>query len=138
MNNKQVQLVQASFEKVKPIVDVAADLFYGRLFELDPTLRPYFKGDLTEQKAKLMKTLAFVVGSLHRPEIITSAVQSLGQRHVGYGVQPSHYETVGSALLWTLAQGLQAEFTPEVESAWTAAYTMLANTMIEASQLSAA
>ena len=132
MNKMQIQLVQESFELVKPITPIAADLFYGRLFELDPSLRPYFKGNLGEQKKKLMTTLTFVVAGLNRPETILPAVRALGQRHVGYGVQAVHYTTVGSALLWTLGQGLGEQFTLEVEAAWTAAYTLLANTMQEA------
>lgn len=130
MNTSQVTLVQESFEQVKPIADAAADLFYGRLFELDPALRPYFKGDLAEQKKKLMQTLAFVVAGLDRPETILPAVQALGQRHVGYGVKDEHYVTVGGALLWTLEQGLGDQFTADVSAAWTAAYTLLANVMM--------
>ncbi|MFO7540315.1 MAG: hemin receptor, partial [Chloroflexota bacterium] len=61
MNQNQIQLVQESFEQVKPIANVAADLFYGRLFEIDPSLRPLFKSDLSEQKHSLMTTLAFAV-----------------------------------------------------------------------------
>ena len=132
MNDIQIQLVQESFELVKPITDVAADLFYGRLFELDPSLRPYFQDDLSAQKDKLMTTLAFAVAGLNRPKTILPAVQALGQRHVGYGVRPEHYQTVGAALLWTLGQGLGDHFTEEVEAAWTAVYTLLANTMMEA------
>ncbi len=132
MNERQIQLVQESFAQVKPIAGVAADLFYGRLFELDPTLRAYFSEDLSTQKDKLMTTLAFAVAGLNRPETILPAVQELGRRHVGYGVCTEHYQTVGAALLWTLAQGLGDQFTPEVEAAWTAVYTLLANTMLEA------
>jgi hemoglobin-like flavoprotein len=132
MNQTQIQSVQDSFEQVKPISDTAATLFYGRLFELDPSLRPYFKGDISEQKNKLMTALAFVVAGLDRPETILPAVQALGKRHVGYGVQDAHYETVGAALLWTLGQGLGEQFTPEVAEAWTAAYTLLAGVMQEA------
>lgn len=134
MNEVQIQLVQESFALVKPIASMAADLFYGRLFELDPALRPLFKGDLQEQKTKLMATLAFAVAGLDRPETILPTVQALGRRHVGYGVRPDHYDTVGAALLWTLAQGLGDRFTPEVEEAWVAAYTLLATVMQEAAQ----
>lgn len=132
MNQLQIQYVQDSFAQVKPIADVAATLFYGRLFELDPTLRPYFKGDLSAQKQKLMTALAFVVAGLDRPETILPAVQALGKRHVGYGARDAHYETVGAALLWTLAQGLGEQFTPDVAAAWAAAYTLLAGVMQEA------
>lgn len=132
MNAHQIQLVQASFEQVKPIADVAADLFYNRLFELDPALRALFKPDLRDQKVKLMATLAFAVGGLKQPEQVLAAVRALGQRHGAYGVRAEHYDTVGAALLWTLAQGLGEAFTLEVEAAWTALYTLVASTMQEA------
>jgi hemoglobin-like flavoprotein len=131
MNPTQVQLVQESFEQVKPIVNVAADLFYDRLFELDPNLRPLFRSDLGQQKHNLMTTLAFAVAGLNKPDKILPAVRQLGARHVGYGVEDHHYQTVGEALLWTLGQGLSEQFTPQVEEAWTAAYTLLAKTMQE-------
>jgi hemoglobin-like flavoprotein len=133
MNQNQIQLVQNSFEQVKPIAHVAAGLFYDRLFELDPGLRPLFKSDLSEQKQKLMTTLTFAIAGLNRPDRILPAVRQLGARHVGYGVQEQHYQTVGAALLWTLGQGLGDQFTPEVEEAWTAVYTVLAQTMQEGS-----
>jgi hemoglobin-like flavoprotein len=134
MNPTQVQLVQDSFEQVKPIVNVAADLFYNRLFELDPNLRPLFKTDLNQQKHNLMSTLAFAVAGLNKPDKILPAVRQLGARHAGYGVEGHHYQTVGEALLWTLGQGLGEQFTPQVEEAWTAAYVLLAKTMQEGVQ----
>lgn len=137
MNQNQIQLVQASFEQVKPIASTAADLFYDRLFELDPSLQWLFKNDLSEQKHNLMTTLAFAVAGLNRPETILPAVRQLGARHVGYGVQEHHYQTVGAALLWTLAQGLGDQFTVEVKEAWTAVYTNLATTMQEAARQTA-
>lgn len=137
MNAHQIQLVQDSFEQVKPIAAVAADLFYTRLFELDPALRALFKPDLTDQKIKLMATLAFAVAGLKQPDQVLTAVRQLGQRHAGYGVRADHYATVGAALLWTLAQGLGEQFTPEVEAAWTALYTLVASTMQEAAAMAA-
>ena len=134
MNPNQIQLVQQSFEQVKPIVETAADLFYDRLFELDPGLRPMFKSDLSEQKRNLMTTLSFAVAGLKKPERILPAVRQLGARHAGYGVQDHHYQTVGQALLWTLAQGLGEQFTTEVEEAWTTVYITLATAMQEAAR----
>lgn len=125
----QINLIQSSFDKVLPIADVAADLFYQRLFELDPSLRPMFPGDLTEQKRKLMHTLTFAVKGLDRLEEIVPAVQNLGRRHAGYGVKPEHYQTVGAALIWTLEQGLGAAFTSETKAAWIEVYTLLASAM---------
>ena len=129
MNPTQIQLVQASFEQVKPIAPLAADLFYTRLFEQAPALRHMFRGDLTEQKQKLMAALTLVVAGLDRPETIVPAVQHLGRKHAGYGAQPADYAAVGAALLWTLERGLGAAFTPAVADAWLAAYTLLAGVM---------
>ncbi|MBK9162397.1 MAG: hemin receptor [Acidobacteria bacterium] len=134
MTNEQIQLVTESFDKIAPRADEAAALFYGRLFEIDPALRGLFKGDLGEQGKKLMQMIGVAVKGLDRLNEIVPAVRSLGARHAGYGVEDSHYETVGSALLWTLAQGLGSDFTSETEEAWAAAYTILAETMKDASR----
>jgi hemoglobin-like flavoprotein len=132
MNNQEVQHLQRSFELVEPIAETAASLFYARLFELDPSLRPMFKSDLKTQGEKLMSTLKLVVVGLDNPEKIVPAVQSLGKRHADYGVEPQHYETVGAALLWTLEKGLGDAYTPDVEDAWKNAITLLSGLMQEA------
>lgn len=137
MNPIQIKLVQDSFQSVSPIADEAAALFYGRLFELDPTLRNLFKGDAKEQGRKLMSMIGAAVRGLNNLEGLVPVVANLGRRHVGYGVMPSHYETVGEALLWTLRQGLGKGFTPPVEAAWTQTYTLLANTMKKAATVPA-
>jgi hemoglobin-like flavoprotein len=129
MDAQPKYLVQSSFQKVAPIAETAATLFYGRLFELDPSLRHMFHGDMKEQGRKLMNMLTLAVRGLDRPEQLIPAVQMLGRRHTGYGVKPEHYDTVGAALLWTLEQGLGEAFTPEVKAAWVEVYTLLANTM---------
>lgn len=132
MNAQQISLVQESFGHVAPIADTAADLFYQRLFELDPGLRSLFKGDLKAQKVKLMQTLSAVARGLHHIEKLIPVVEELGRRHMGYGVKEEHYQTVGAALLWTLEQGLGDLYTPDVAEAWTAAYTLLAGVMQQA------
>lgn len=129
MNTHQITLVEDSFALVLPIVDVAAALFYERLFELDPTLRRMFPSDLKDQGRKLMTMINVAVNSLRRLETIVPAVQALGRRHVHYGVKDEHYAVVGSALLWTLRQGLGDRFTAETEQAWTEVYTTLASVM---------
>jgi hemoglobin-like flavoprotein len=138
MTAEQKLLVQKTFAKVVPIADTAASLFYGRLFEIDPALRPLFKGDLVEQGRKLMQMIGVAVNGLDRLDQIVPAVQQLGVRHVAYGVKDEHYATVAVALLWTLEQGLGPDFTPEVRNAWTAAYTVLADTMKAAAATAAA
>ena len=129
MTPKQIQLVQNSFSLVEPIADTAASLFYDRLFTLDPSLQPMFRGDMKHQRQKLMAALTLVVRGLHDINSIVRAVQHLGRTHAGYGVKDSHYQTVGEALIWTLGQGLGDAFTPDVEGAWLEAYTILATTM---------
>jgi len=129
MEASQVELVQSSFDQVLPIADTAAALFYKRLFELDPSLRRLFHGDIRQQGRKLMDTLRLVVSNLGHLDRVIPGVRALGERHAAYGVEDRHYDTVGSALLWTLDQGLGAAFTCDVTAAWTAAYALLANTM---------
>ncbi|MBR0824413.1 hemin receptor [Bradyrhizobium manausense] len=130
MNPAQIKLVQDSFAKVAPIADQAAVIFYDRLFEVAPSVKAMFPSDLTEQRKKLMATLAVVVGGLSNLETILPAASALAKRHVAYGAKPEHYPVVGSALLWTLEKGLGAAWTAEVASAWTAAYGVLSNFMI--------
>ena len=134
MTPEQVQLVQDSFAKVAAIRDQAAALFYRRLFELDPGLRPLFKGAMTAQGARLMTALGGVVGSLDQLERILPALRALGRRHAAYGVRPEHYATVGEALIWTLQQALGPAFTREMRRAWIDAYGRLAWTMIAAAE----
>ena len=128
----QITLVQESFAKVVPIADTAADLFYGRLFEIAPEVRGMFPDDLGEQKKKLMAMLGTVVGALTRLDQLLPAVRALGARHAGYGVEAGHFVPVGAALLWTLEQGLGEDFTPDVKDAWAAVYAVLSSLMINA------
>jgi hemoglobin-like flavoprotein len=130
MTPDQVTLVQQSFTKVAPISDQAAVIFYDRLFEIAPQVKAMFPSDLTEQRKKLMATLAVVVNGLSNLESILPAASALATRHVGYGAKAEHYPVVGSALLWTLEKGLDAAWTAEVAAAWTAAYGTLSGYMI--------
>lgn len=129
MTPEQAVLVKNSWALVTPIADKAAELFYGKLFELDPELKSLFKGDMTEQGRKLMAMINTAVNGLDKLEAIVPAVEQLGERHVGYGVKDKDYDTVGAALLWTLEAGLGDAFTPEVKEAWTITYGVLATTM---------
>lgn len=131
MNTQQIELVQRTFALAAPMADEIADRFYRRLFELDPSLRPLFHGDIKQQGDKLMTVLAFAVRGLDKPETLLEPVRRLGERHSGYGVQPHHYATVGQALLWTLGQLFGPAFTAEVEDAWATVYGLLAGVMQE-------
>jgi hemoglobin-like flavoprotein len=127
---EQIKLVQQSFAKVAPISEQAAVLFYDRLFEVAPSVKSMFPTDMTEQRKKLMATLAVVVGGLNNLDSILPAASALAKRHVGYGARPEHYPVVGGALLWTLEKGLGDDWTPELAAAWTAAYGTLSGFMI--------
>lgn len=132
MNSEQIDLVQASFAKVAPIAPMAAGLFYGRLFEIAPEVKPLFKGDMDEQGRKLMATLGVVVKGLRQLGEIVPVAQRLAVRHVDFGVKAEHYAPVGSALIWTLEKGLGEDFTPAVKEAWSQAYATLSGVMISA------
>jgi len=129
LTSEQITLVKDSWGKVVPIAGTAAGLFYGKLFEMDPALRPMFTSDMTVQGEKLMRMIGIAVDHLDKLDEIVPAVQELGVKHLDYGVRNSHYDTVGTALLWTLEQGLGEAFTPDVRKAWTEVYTLLASTM---------
>jgi len=130
MTPDQVKLVQQSFSKVAPISEQAAVLFYDRLFEVAPSVRAMFPNDMTEQRKKLMATLAVVVNGLTNLEAVLPAASALAKRHVSYGAKPEHYPVVGGALLWTLEKGLGEAWTPELAAAWTSAYGTLSGYMI--------
>src|SRR6201996_4983126 len=130
MTPDQIKLVQESFAKVAPISEQAAVLFYDRLFEVAPSVKSLFPTDMTEQRKKLMATLAVVVGGLSNLESILPAASALATRHVSYGAKPEHYPVVGGALMWTLEKGLGDGWTPDVAAAWTAAYGTLSGFMI--------
>jgi hemoglobin-like flavoprotein len=129
LTSNQKRLVQETFAIIAPIADDAAALFYRRLFEIDPSLQQMFRGDMREQRKRLMQMIAVAVKGLDRLEQLVPAVQDLGRRHAGYGVEDRHYDTVGAALLWTLEKGLGSAFTPDAKEAWATVYGILAATM---------
>ena len=132
MTPEQVKMVQASFAMVEPIADTAADIFYDRLFEIAPDVRPMFPADMKDQKKKLMQTLGIAVKNLHKVETILPVVEELGARHAGYGVKDEHYDTVGAALLYTLEKGLGDAWSPELAEVWTETYMTVAGVMKDA------
>lgn len=129
MDSSSIQLVQNSWQKVEAIGPQAAALFYQNLFDADPALKPLFKGDLQAQGKKLIEMISIAINKLTELNVLIPVLQNLGKRHGGYGVQDSHYDTVGSALLKTLGQGLGSDFTAEVKAAWTNVYGVMADVM---------
>jgi len=132
MTPEQIDLVQRTWRAVLPVGDTAAELFYGKLFSLDPGVRRLFKNDMIDQGRNLTAMISVAVGALSKPERIKLAVRQLGERHAGYGVERRHYEMVGTALIWTLEKCLGEAFTPEVKAAWWATYAFLSEGMQEA------
>ena len=131
MTEEQIQLVQTSFKKVDAISETAAQIFYSRLFELQPEFKEsLFKHtDIKDQGKKLMNMIKMAVLGLSDLSKLKPAVEQLGVRHAGYGVIDDHYDTVGEALIYTLGKGLETDFTRDVEDAWIACYGLLAETM---------
>jgi len=130
MTPDQKQIVQETWKQVVPIADVAAAVFYRRLFEIDPTTRPLFGStNMAVQRKKLVQMLATAVGALDRIDELTPKLEALGRSHGGYGVRDGHYASVGEALLWTLEHGLASEWTPAAAAAWTAVYGALSGVM---------
>ncbi len=132
MTPDQIRRVRTTFALLLPNAKSAAALFYANLFEMDPALRPLFKGPVGAQGAKLMQALGAAIGLLEKPEVLLPVLRRMGERHVGYGVQPAHYAVVGAALLQTLAQGLGEHFDAETRNAWARLYGLVADTMLEA------
>ena len=132
MTPDTVALVQQSFKTVVPIAGQVGEIFYARLFETYPAVRPMFAEDIKPQAKKLVQMLAMVVNSLHKLDTLMPAVEDLARRHKTYGVLDAHYPAVGETLIWTLEQGLGDDFTPAVRQAWTTAFQTLAGAMIAA------
>jgi hemoglobin-like flavoprotein len=134
MTPEQIRTVRETFALVAPSAGDVAALFYDHLFARDPSLRALFRGDMAEQGRKLMQMIGAAVGLLDKPETLVPVLQRLGERHAGYRVTPAHYDTVGAALLQTLADGLGERFDAPTREAWTAMYVLASRTMIEAAE----
>jgi len=135
MTPDQKKLVQVTWSKVVPIADQAASMFYDRLFQIDPSARALFgKTDMPQQRKKLLQVLSVAIAGLDDLDAFIPTVETLGRRHVGYGVTDAHYASVGRALLWTLEKGLGSAWTPETAVAWTEVYAVLSGVMRKAAQ----
>jgi hemoglobin-like flavoprotein len=134
LTRDECRLVQASFAEIEPIAHDVAAMFYGRLFELNPGLRPLFKSDMKQQGVQLMEKLAVAVHGLEAPESIAPLVGALGRRHGGYGVTPADYDTACEALLWSFSEAMGAAFSSELRAAWRAAFQTLSVEMIRVAE----
>jgi hemoglobin-like flavoprotein len=130
LDPEQKHRLRKTFAIVERQSHVAALVFYQRLFELNPMLRPLFKTDIELQAAKLMDMLSSALSLLEKPEELNETLEELGARHVTYGVRTEHYETVGEALLAMLSIVLGKDFTADTRRAWTELYQFIADTML--------
>jgi hemoglobin-like flavoprotein len=134
MTKEQITAVQHSWEKILKHAPTTGIIFYTRLFAIDPSLKSLFPGNVSKQAAKLMSMITFAVRRLDNLSEVVEEIKDLGKRHKGYRVEPSMYNTVGEALLWTLEQGLGKTWNSDLKEAWTKVYVLLSSTMIEASK----
>jgi hemoglobin-like flavoprotein len=131
MTSKQRQLVRQSFDLLHDQAGPVSLLFYGKVFELDPSARRMFHIDLALQGRKIVDTLATVTESLDRFESIRPRLADLGRQHAGYGVRPDQYDTVTTALLWAFSQALGADFDSATREAWKLALDAVSAAMKE-------
>ncbi|MEH2590965.1 globin family protein [Bradyrhizobium sp. AZCC 1721] len=137
MSPETKELLKSTWAKVVPISDIAAGLFYERLFTLDPSLQRLFKdADMKEQRRKLVQALSAVINSVDDLPSLVPTLEILGRNHIRYGVEDRHYDTVSAALLWTLEQGLKEAWTPAAKSAWVVAYSTVSGVMRDAAAAS--
>lgn len=121
MTNQEKRIVRDTYAQIRPIAQSLGMLFYGRLFELDPSIRPMFQHDMRLQSGKLMQVLDYTVGQLDRFDEARPMLRELGKKHAtSYGVRPEHYATLRKAFIWSIGQALEDQFYPDVKAAWLA------------------
>ena len=135
----QVEVLERSFDEIKPQADEFVASFYDNLFTAHPEAKPLFDTtDMQAQKKKLLNSLVLVVENLRKPDALGGALRGLGARHVKYGALPAHYPLVGEALLTTFEQYLQDDWTPQVKQAWVDAYCAISEIMLDGADYSKA
>jgi nitric oxide dioxygenase len=130
MEANQLQLVLDSLTLVQPLADQIAKSFYMHLFEVVPSAKKLFTGDMERQGSMLMTSLSLAVSGLSNMDDILPSVQALGERHFSYGVKPEYYQPALESFIWALEQHLGDRFTPALKEAWTVAFKALTETML--------
>ncbi len=131
----EIALIRDSFERLQPFVQDASELFYQRLFEIAPELRPLFRSDMTGQGMRFMTTLTVIVQHLDDPAALAPYLRRLAAGHAAYGVKAEHFKPMGEALIVTMRETLGAEFPEGAEQAWRAAYDLMAQEMLRPARL---
>ncbi|MBI2686201.1 MAG: hemin receptor [Acidobacteria bacterium] len=131
LTERQKELIRLSFEGLEEYSDSIVKLFYGRLFEVAPQVRPLFRVDIGEQSRKLLDMLAVIVGGVDDFEALRPRLEELGRKHVEYGAKPAHYDALRGALLWAFGRALETEFDKETKAAWEQLLHMVTAAMLE-------
>lgn len=132
VTREQIAFVKESFESLRPIPRGVGRAFYERLFELDPSLRALFKGDLDAQGAMFVSALGLAVAGLDDTTSGERPLRDLGRRHAGYGVTEAHFATFREALVQTLRAQLGAAFSEAHAAAWQEAFDRIGSVMRDA------
>ena len=127
-----LEALETSFDLVAPRGDELMDVFYARLFEAAPAVKPLFaRTDLRKQKIMLLRVLGLLRQSLRNLDAIVPVLHDLGARHVDYGAQPEHYPVVGAVLIASMAEVAGDAWRPEYERAWAGAFDIVAGAMLD-------
>lgn len=130
MKEEQIKVLRKSWSQVTPLGDAAAELFYDRLFKIDPGAQSLFGGtNFSQQYRNLLQAINYVVQNVDKVDVLMPVLSGLGQRHATYGVRDEHYDSVGEALIWTLEQGLGDQWSAEVRDVWCDAYNTVSTVM---------
>jgi hemoglobin-like flavoprotein len=132
LKKPQKTRLKHSFTKIAQVHETVSTLFYDKLFELAPEVRPLFLSDMADQRVKLMQMLAMMIASLEDETELIKGARALGVRHVEYGTKGEHYVVVGKALMWALKEALPTVMTPPVVEAWEEIYAVVAEAAIAA------
>ena len=127
-----LETLENSFDLIAPRGEELVDVFYARLFETAPAVKPLFaRTDLQKQKAMLLATLVLLRKSLRDLEAIAPKLRQLGARHVAYGALPEHYPVVAEVMLASMAEVDGDAWTQDIEAAWAGALGLVATAMLE-------
>lgn len=134
MTDRKTLIIKTTWSYVMTQPELTGELFYGKLFELDPTLRQMFPENMEGQMHKLINMITYMVSRLQTLPQIQKDIDAMAIRHTGYGVKDEHYALVGKALLWVLEDRLEGQWDEEAAQAWSELYGIWAESMIRASR----
>ena len=126
LTEAQKKIVRQTYVHVARREYSAGEMFYERLFAIAPQLQGMFPNDMTQMRLKFIQTVGSYVKALEIGENYNRVIEKLGQRHVGYGVKPEHFDLFRQAFLWAIRQTLDEHYSLEVEEAWSALYDTMA------------